>query len=274
MRDRTIVDAARRYWPVVVVSVLVGGLIAAAAIVVRDPVYKADTRLAVGVTTVTSQNFPGTIDASQSLAAGYARVIDSPPVQRYVYKRLGGSPDTHGDSVSASPIPDTTLVRLEAYSDSPERAARLANLSSAGLVEYAARISSESASTTDELDRYREAAKNLASETIRRDEARDRFEASGATAARDAYVAAVADAETARLTLRQAETAFQEAGVQQGLDRPVQLITEATGAAGDSSAFAQKALFAGLVGGAILGLGLAALRDVRLHRPEPRAVTS
>lgn len=117
----------RRYWLVaLVVTALMGGLGVVAALV-RPPVYTAETRLAVGSAEMNAFNIPGFPSASEEMASNYSRWVTHQGVQG-----IGTPPGTI--ELTASPIVESNVLRIEATSLDQATALRAVQESADGLV--------------------------------------------------------------------------------------------------------------------------------------------
>ncbi|BEP13598.1 hypothetical protein acdb102_19090 [Acidothermaceae bacterium B102] len=116
-----------RLWPVTFVLVALG-LGAGLAYSAQRPVdYTAEARLAVGGQTVAAQAVPGFALASQQLAADFARYVTPDQDQAPLSQGLGARA-AQVVSVSASPIPSSNVIRVEAVAHDPQTAADAAHV--------------------------------------------------------------------------------------------------------------------------------------------------
>jgi hypothetical protein len=104
-------------------------------------------------------SIPGLDTAGQNLASAYSRLVSTDEVQSGASKRLGHPID---GTLSASPIPDSPIVRLEASAKSSEAAIDLATAGSAALVDAVNTLNEQqSKSAADLLKQYEEAFQAL-----------------------------------------------------------------------------------------------------------------
>lgn len=103
----------RRHWPLV--ALVTGGLVLIALLVslLRPPVYLAEARLAVGSGQMTNLNIPGYPTAAQDMASDYARWLTDQGV-----KGQGVPEGTL--SIAASPIVESSVIRIEATANDPD----------------------------------------------------------------------------------------------------------------------------------------------------------
>lgn len=87
----------------------------------------AETRLSVGSGSLVNYKVPGFALASQELAASYARYVGLEQSQGVLLKALG-SDAGKVTTVQASPIPDSSVVRIEVTATSPSVAVAAADL--------------------------------------------------------------------------------------------------------------------------------------------------
>jgi hypothetical protein len=118
---------AVRFWPVTAILIalgVVGGVKAAAK---HAPTYTAEARLAVGGQDLSSLAVPGFAQASQVLAADYARYVSLPQQADALRKGLGAKA-TEVTSLSGSPVPSSNIISIEATSQQPDVAVAAAKL--------------------------------------------------------------------------------------------------------------------------------------------------
>jgi hypothetical protein len=235
------------------VVVLVG--IAAIIGVTRDPTYTAESRVNVGRVDVPASTLQGVIIGNATLASGYARTIDAEPVAGPAGNAVGLSPSEARDRISASAIPDTTLIRVEAEGPSQVDAVRLSNAGSRSLINY-----------VEDLNRQQQTAGLLR----RFRAARARVER--AKAVLDGLASAPrpspARLEEARLDLASAQLQAETVGdqyraVQTGPDAQnlLQFIAPAAEASSDRRSTFEDLVLIGLAAGILVGLSLALLRE-------------
>ena len=264
-----VLHAVRRHWFVAlfpVVLLVAGG---AALAIKRPPRYTATANLAVGHVYVgNASGIPTIIDATQSLAAVYSRAIYSSAVLQDTRRRLGKAASVAGE-LSATPLPDSPLIKVSAKSSSQREAVVLANTGAAALATYVNRQVRDNSASATLSDRYRAASLSYR----RRKELSDRLERRyrehrnrANKAARD-HAAAATDTALLR---REALRASYEQAVQGGTSSVgVELFSRAGGAKSDRRSMMQILVFIGLMGGLAAGAALALLRaarDVRRHR--------
>jgi hypothetical protein len=126
----------RRWWPALLLVVLGAGGGGAAALV-QAPVYTAEARLVVGESSLSANMIPGFALATQEIASNYSRFVTKGPV----LQELPRSSARLVKTVSASPIPGSNIVRIEATATSAAAARLAASDASANLIRQVAALS-------------------------------------------------------------------------------------------------------------------------------------
>ncbi|WP_206445674.1 polysaccharide biosynthesis tyrosine autokinase [Agrococcus sp. KRD186] len=133
----------RKYWVLLVAATLVGVGAGAVASLVQTPTYSASTQVFVSV-----QSGDTTAELAQgntytlSRVATYANLVDSQRVLDGVVQSLQLD-ETNADldsRISASTVPETTIIEITATSDEPAEAAALADATAASLAETVSSI--------------------------------------------------------------------------------------------------------------------------------------
>ena len=155
-----VLQAVRRYPLTAILPLILLAALGAALGYARQPTYEARSELAVGTLTVTDPSAVGSVvEATRSLAAVYARMIDSTPVQTRIEKRVGNR--APGASVSATPLPGSPLVWITATAESEKDAILVANISADELRRYAQRYDDTTGQTRAVYRRFKQAAVRL-----------------------------------------------------------------------------------------------------------------
>lgn len=258
--------ALRHRWltivPVVALTVL-GAVIG----LVRNPEYTASAQLNVGGPAVPSELISITSEGRAQLASTYSRFIDARDVVEPVASRLGLDSTEVAERLSASPIPESPIFRVEGESTSETGAVALINAATASLIDFIRRSNAQDGQGELVLRRFRQAVEKTSQAVTNRDQADARLERnpSSRDAARS-LIRATAALEAARL--RQATLLELYRQNQAGLvgGRVVQVLDPATDASSDRFFVLQVLLFVGLAGGLVIGVGLAHLRERALRR--------
>lgn len=120
-----------RYWPLSLVVILLCGFAAGSYSASRPTTYTADSRLAVGGSSVAAQAIPGFALAAQQTAGNYARFVSTAPV----VAAMPSASKRDVVSVSASPIPSSNVVLIEASATSESSARAAAEVAASSLVK-------------------------------------------------------------------------------------------------------------------------------------------
>jgi hypothetical protein len=263
----SIPEAMRRHWLIALLPVvlLVGAAVAVS--LTRPPTYTATAQLAVGRLAVTDvAALPGVVEAQQSVASAYSRAIDSTSVARPLARRFRTTPDAVASRVSATPIPDSPLVRVQGRAGSERGAVALANAASVQLIDYTRGITRANPDATAILQRFRAAALLQQRRQSAQDDAQRNYDADPSPGNKRALTRAQVAAQTAQLradALRATYRDLQRGGtVSPGLES----FSVATSASSDLRAKLQLLVLVGLLAGLAAGAGLATLRANRRTR--------
>lgn len=116
----------RRKWIVLATMVLLAGATYAYA-TTQEKIYETSATLLIAQPS-DAQTFDA-VQASQVAARTYGDVLNSPNVAEQVSRALGGSPTGRDleSTVTAEPVPETQLLRLQVEASDPEEAKRIAD---------------------------------------------------------------------------------------------------------------------------------------------------
>lgn len=260
-------EAMRRFWVLIAVLTLLGAGGGVAYGLLRDPVHTAEARLSVGRIDVATQSISGWADASQILADSYSRAIVADRVIRTVQRRTGVSVEDYLDDVSASPIPKSGVVRVEAETGSRGRSLELANQSARALTLYVQNLNRQNPESLRLFARYR-----VATQAYGRAIA-ERAKLGGDETA--AIVRAEAHLQQARLRLGTIENLYRISEVGQASPNSLQVLAYAASTDTDRDSVLQRVAFGGAVAGLVLGTLLAiVLARAGARRARRRAATA
>ena len=271
-RRTEILPALRRHWFAALIPLVLFVAGAGVLAVKRPARYTATSVLSVGHVYVSNPvGIPTVIEATQSLAAVYSRAINSGVVIDHTRRRLQRNSTHVSGSLSATPIPQSPLIKVSAQSSTQAGAVALANASAAALATYInGQVRDNSASATL-AQRYREASLRYRQRLETSDKLARRY-ADRPTPANKAARDSAAAATDAALLRRQALSASYQAAVQGGTSSVgVEVFSRAGAATSDRWRMAQILLFVGLVGGIVAGAALALFLAHREQRPRPVA---
>ena len=264
--------SARNHWQLIVVFTMLGVLLGAAFGFVREPTYTAQSRLVVGKTAQLSNlaSIPGLDAAGQSLAASYSRLVSTDAVLNDAAKRLGGSID---GSLSASPIPLSPVVLVEASAKSSDQAVALAKAGSAALIDAVNTLNQQQSKSTDDLlKQYQDADRVLIADTINLNSLKGQY----TTQLNGGAAASTLDDLQTKVNVAQTEVDAAQvkkdalAATYNGVFSPtalnsqvLQRVGTATATGNNRKSTLEVGVLVGLVVGGLLGLGLAVGIDLR-----------
>ncbi len=259
----TVTRAMLWNWWIVALSVVVFVAIGAAAALLRSPTYTAKSRLTVGRINISA---PGALSgfelATQALATGYSRSVTALPVAKAVSAKTGISVKDIQSHVTATPIPESPVFRVEATAPNQRQAIALANASSLALIRYAARLNQSNPDSNRLFAAYRGALATRA-------KARQDLAAAEAHAASpdEAEVESARSAvQAASLRVNALGTAYTASVQSQTSTQLIQVISPAIQATSDKRSTFMIYVFIGLVVGLLVGAAAAFFREAR-HRP-------
>lgn len=263
----TTLTAARRHWLLVAFVTLLFTGAGIAVAVVRKPVYTAETRLVVGRIDVSAPGALGSFTvATQAIASQYSRSIDAEGITRRVATKANLTPGQVATRVSATPIPESPVIKVFARDTSAGDAVRLANLASSALVTFTTQLNRSNPDTSRLLTRFTASSRDVVVQEAQLRRLRRSYVAHPTRAARDQMQATEVKlrvAELQRDTLREAYDASTQSQAATSL---VQVLERASGAVSDRLRYLQFLGFIGFVAGLAVGLALATLRANRLVR--------
>ena len=263
----TTLTAARRHWLLVAfVTVLFTGAGVAAAML-RQPVYTAEARLVVGRINISAPgalaNFPGTTAA---LASQYSRAIDAEGVTRRVARRAGMTPSEVAGWVSATPIPESPVIRVTATGPDGRDAVRVANLASDGLVAFTTETNRSNPDTGRLLARFTQTAREVVLQRAILRRRRSAYSDAPTTARRQLIQATEVRLQVAQLQRETFRAAYDASAQSQSATSLAQVFQRASAATSDRDRYLQFFGFIGFVAGLAIGLALATIRANRVVR--------
>jgi len=272
----TPLTALRRHWGIGLVLVIGGTLVGAGVGAALPASYTAESRIAVGSNDLVALSIPGYAYAAGELAASTARYVDNSQALGALAPVLGEDADQITD-VTASPIPQSNIIRVEVTAGSEDVATRGTAALTDYLIEQSSRVNS--ASDVDQLlGQYAELSREVAEVSAARDRAVAAVEQRSAVVSPSAeQQAALVDLE-ARLSVLQARQGALQAQYENAVtsdDLSYQLVTvaEAAPSFDNSTSQVQRYGLLGLVAGLLAAL-LAAVLLERRRRTGPQAAVA
>jgi hypothetical protein len=251
-----VLQAIRRHPVRFAVPMVALGLLGALIGYARTPTYKATSQLAVGQLNVADPAAVGSVvQASQSLAAVYSRMINATEVRQGIFGAVHGK--ARGSEITATPIPGSPLIRVTATGSSEGSAVAVANAAAGSLLKYARHYGSTSNRSTAIYSKYKAAA-------LRVTRQQQKLGALGAAFSRDRSAAtkhrlSSAQSDLSALQLRRDALRLDYAASQQSArsSPPLQTFTVAGAATSDRTSMVEILGLLGLIAGAALGAALA-----------------
>lgn len=231
----------------------------------RHPVYTAETRLNVGRVDVPSYVLQGVILGNQALAESYARAIDAEQVFLPAALKVGVNPFTARDHLQASPIPNSTLIRVDATDTQSLRAVALANAAGDALVTYTTTLNRDPG-TANLLGRYEAAETTVVRARDRMRAVQAHFGSKSSAPAQAAVAKASVALQAAQLQAADLSDRYRASSQGQLPANLVQVVVSATTATSDFVPKLELLLFVGAAAGALVGCALALMRANRERR--------
>ena len=265
-RPLTVGQAVRRHWIVASLPSLLLLALAVGIAFQRPPTYAAQARLNAGPVNASPQAIPGIAEASKSLAGTYARVVDAQAVIDPVSTRLKLEPGEVASRIEASPIPESSLILVEAKGPSSASAVALANATGDSLIRYAASLTRRNDDSPRLLEEFTQTSRSLQELVSTRRRLR-----AGATRAptrgQRAQLGRVeAEVEAVQLRLRTLSAVYQASQQGQASANLIQVLSPAIQADSDRIPVLQRLVLIALLAGVGAGVALAVMRSRRPRR--------
>jgi len=246
--------ALRRHWLLallpIIVLVPVVGVVAAK----RTPKYSAEARLMAGQLNLsTAAAVAGYAQASQDLASTYPLMIYANPVIGRVARQLHISSAAVASGLTATSVPSSSIVRVDATAGSAKQAIDIANAASAALIHYVASFNRNN-SDSPRLQ------KALLAANVAYEHAVAQMPSTSQGPLDPAGQRLKAKVDTARAAVAGLTSVYQQSLLNESASSLLRPLSSATGATSDKTRKLEIALFAAVIAGAILGVGLATLR--------------
>jgi capsular polysaccharide biosynthesis protein len=255
-----LLQSARRYWYLVLLPVVVFVPVAIVAALSRTPTYTAEARLMVGRLNISTPGaVSGFAQAAQDLAATYPLVINADGVIDPVAKQLHTTPGAIRNALSATQVPGSAIVRVDATGSSSKDAMNVANASSASLVTFLTNFNRDNPDATRLLKQLHSAEVSLQAADAALSPNTKR-----PLGPRDQKLAA--ELATQKAVVSAASGNYQTTQLTEAVSSLLQPLTSAHSATSDRSSKLEIAVFAALIAGLAVGLGLATLQANRVAR--------
>jgi hypothetical protein len=255
-------EAMRRYALVVVLPALLLAGLGVAYGLHRSPTYSASAENVVQALSPSVAQLPGAIQAAQDLASNQSRLIDSDGIAGPLAQRLGTTSDYVAGHVSATPVPNSTVIRIDADGPSADDAIALANGAARAFAAYVNRQTTTDAEGDAILDGYREASAAYRRELV----AKQGIDRAGAAASPTERLRAASALDAAQLRRQALSAQYQTVIQSQGTAPSVKPFVVAHTATSDRIPTAELYGFAGAIVGFVIGAALATLLANRRSR--------
>lgn len=250
------------------VPVLIAVGIAVVVGLVRTPVYSAESRINVGRADVPAYTLQGTTIGNATLAASYARAVPALAVAKAAARAGKISVADASSQISGSPVPGSTLIRIDADGDSSRQARRMANASARALIAYVVKLNGRQRAK-GLLSAFRSAQRRTDRARLAFRRALRRFPPASTVAER-----ARLELLTSQLRSQALSTRVLQQRINPGVPNQLQLIQPAITASSDRSSMLGRLVLIGLAVGAVLGIALALARTnadvLRAQRAQAR----
>ncbi|GEM_PF-3822103 len=269
--------------PVLVGLVLAIGLLAGVVAGYEHPVtYNATAKLFVGRTSgLAEDEVPGLAASVQGLAADYARLITATNVVSDTEANLGTS--SLPGTLTASPIPESSIINVQASASSQAVAISLANAAASALTKVVTQVTNDGqAQVQPILENYKRAETTVEQETATANllqtelnnyvtkvgnqsptPAQQAFEQSLDSQIAQAQTLANTAGMQATAYMNQYQAALPPLSAQEEMVQPV---GQATYTGSNRASYAEAAGLGGAVAGLVVGLAGAAFIDSRKSR--------
>ncbi len=253
-----VVESVKRYPLLVIIPALALMILGIVVGLQKQATYVADARLTVGRINL---NAPGALagyaSATQALASQFARAATATPVVAPVAKKLDIPESRVRSRVSASPIPESPIFTVRATARTEAGAIAMANATAVSVQEYARKLNDRDPDSGALLGRYKETSDILAAREARADALKERFEEKPSAGLRRKLADARASRNFWRLREQAIEERYLAATGGEASSRLIEILNQAETAKSDRRRWIQILGFAGLLGGVLLGMGLA-----------------
>ncbi len=265
-----VLQAVRRYPVMAIVPIVLFAALGVALGLAREPTYTATAQLSVGELNIADPAAIGSVvQATESLASVYARRIQATEVRQNIRRQVGNT--SFSSTVSATPVPDSPIVKVSATGDDQRSAVIVANAAAKALAAYARKLSDPTGGSGEVYARFRATALKVTEQrdTLRR--LKRAYNRDSSEANQRAVNKAQADLDTTLLRREGLRANYQTSQQNARSTPPLSTFALATDATSDRRSVTQILLLLGLIAGAAVGAALATLRLNRriaqLNRP-------
>lgn len=235
----------------------------------RKPTYSAESRVAIGSFSPSEQSAPGAAYAGTQFASAYSRAITAEDVVRPVSRATHLPPGEVSSHLSATPVPDSPFLRIQATGATAQQAEGLASAATGALLDYVRRSGATNTQASRLLERFHAAQAKAESAASEASKARDDVNRSPNDAsARNRLEQAQTNVETASLKARGLRAAYLEQAQSSTSGIPVRVLNQADSATSDAGQKLRLILTVAAAAGIALGVALATAVASRRWRRE------
>jgi hypothetical protein len=260
--------AMLRYPYLVIIPILLLGAVGYVLAGKKQVTYKAEAQVLIGQPSPgTAGELPGVVQAEQSLAGIYAREIDFNQVLIPLARQFNTTPADIASRLSATPDPQSPLVRIFATASSPSAAVVLANGASTKFAATVNSLSETGTSANQAFGRYKRAVAAYQSALGKQQQLQQQLSNSGSTssvASNPALQQAAAASQIAQLHVTTLADQYQSLLAAQQNAPTLSVFESAAGASSNHKANLEIYVFGGLVAGLLIGAALATLMANRM----------
>jgi capsular polysaccharide biosynthesis protein len=252
------VRAALRRPLLVILPVVALAALAVVVAQLRKPTYTAESRVAIGSFNPSQDAAPGAAYAGTQFAAAYSRAIGAHDVVAPVARQTGVPAGAVAGRVTATPIPDSPMLRIDGTGPSADAAIKMTNAATQSLLAYVRRSDVTGARATDVLNEFRAAqadASRAHNKVDIRQKAVDREPDSDS--AQRALDKSQTRADTLDLRVKALRTAYLQQAQSESSGIPVRTLNAAGAASSDASKSLKLLVTIGVLAGLAIGVALA-----------------
>jgi hypothetical protein len=257
----------------------------------RQTTHTAEARMLVGSLDVATQAVPGYSAAIENLTAVYARLVETDAVIGPAAEAVGADPDALRANLSASPIPDSAIIRVEADADDEPTAVAWAEASAQALEDYIASVTATDPTASPEYEQYQAASARYAEAQVTEEQLADDLAAISVPDSEDALALgeglapaqqdlqtrlaqARSDTLSARFDVDVASDAYRDLLAAQDDVVTVELVASAASTGDDRRSTLAVGAVIGVAGGVLAALGaVTAVSNLGYVRALRRAAT-
>jgi uncharacterized protein involved in exopolysaccharide biosynthesis len=129
-------EALRRYPLIVLLPVLVLAAVGVSLGLHRHAAYTATSQVVIEPLAPTVVQLSGAVQAAEDLATNESRLIDSDGITSPLAQQFNTTALRIANHLSATPVPNSTVIKISAESDSAARAITLSNAAAGGFSAY------------------------------------------------------------------------------------------------------------------------------------------